>query len=506
MSKFEGLGVSITDYLRKGEMNPPTVPEAKKEVFNFYTDDFKIKPSRLAEYFTQNGFIRISEEGNDNLLIIKNESKILKPFNYKTDTISYLKNCINHPDNRAEIENQLVAKENDILKSWKLLKGEPYNLNKDTKEAVYIPFKNGVAKITKNHIEIIDYKSNEVGFFIGTKSQEHTFKEFDPNERKAGQFERFFTFAIIGEEKDPEDFSRADRDSLRAFYSMVGYLVSNFKNPARTPAIILSDEGADDATRNGGRGKSLLTQALQTVRGTNKRGGTEFDSGYRHVFADLEKYHDIYIIDDVPANFNYDALYTQITGDITAERKGTQAINIPFRDAPKFVITTNWAVRYDKDATSTNRRFLEYKFTDFWNNQNKPDEYFNSTFFYDWDAEEWQLFYEFMIVCVMLFLDNGVEGIKYSKDADNFRAYFSNDVLLDEFERIFQLMEAKGEFKAMDFLGEYNNGTLRNERIFHRNNVKKYIDTYIDYHNKEIVYSKREKTWYCRNREKEEPF
>lgn len=506
MSKLEGFGISIADYLRKGEMKPPTAPEVKKEVFNFYTDDFKIKPSRLAEYFSQNGFIRISEEGNDQLLIIKNESKILKPFNYKTDTTSFLKNRINHPENRTEIENQLVTKEIDILRSWKLLKGEPYNLNKDNKEEVYIPFKNGVAKITKNDIQIIDYKSSEVGFFIGTRSQEHTFLKFDPDNRKSGQFEYFLNFAIIGDAKNAEDLTRAERDDLRAFYSMIGYLVSNYKNPAKTPAIILSDEGADDATRNGGRGKSLLTQALQTVRGTNKRGGTEFDSGYRHVFADLEKYHDIYIIDDVPASFNYDALYTQITGDITAERKGTQAINIPFRDAPKFVITTNWAVRYDKDATSTNRRFIEFKFTDFWNNHNKPDEYFNSTFFNDWDAQEWQLFFEFLSICVMLFLKNGIEGINYQKDADNFRAYFSNDVLLDEFERIFQLMEAKGEFKAMDFLGEYNNGTLRNEKVFHRNNIKKYIDTYIDYHKKEIVYSKREKTWYSKNREKEEPF
>jgi hypothetical protein len=102
-----------------------------------------------------------------------------------------LKNHIKHPDNRAEIENQLIAKENDILKSWKLLKGEPYNLNKDTKDTVYVPFKNGVAKITKNDIELIDYKSSELGFFIGTKSQEHTFKEFDPDNREMGQFERF---------------------------------------------------------------------------------------------------------------------------------------------------------------------------------------------------------------------------------------------------------------------------------------------------------------------------
>lgn len=473
--------------------------DKEKESFNFYTDDFKIKPARVAEFFKRNGFIRISEEGNDTINIIKNENKILNPFNFKTDTISFLKNHINHPDNRTEIENQLVAKENDILKSWKLLKGEPYNLNKDTKETVYIPFRNGVAKITKNDVEVIDYKKSELGFFIGVESQKHDFQLFDVNKRGIGQFEKFLICAIIGKEKDAEELTAKELKLIRAFYSMIGYLISNYKNPAQTPAIILSDEGADDERRNGGRGKSLLTYALQTVRGYNKRGGTEFEPGYRHVFADLQKYHDIYIIDDVPANFNYDALYTQITGDITAERKGTQAVVIPFKDAPKFVITTNWAVRYDKDATSTNRRFIEYKFSDFWNNNNKPNEFFNSTFFYDWDAEEWQLFYELLVTCVMLYLVIGIESIEYSKDADNFRAYFSNEVVLDEFERIFKEMESKGSFKAMDFLNEYKNGPLRWDGIFHRNNVKRYIDTYIEYHKKEIGYNKRDKAWYCLN-------
>lgn len=473
--------------------------EKVKEGFNFYTDDFKIKPARVAEFFKRNGFIRISEEGNDTINIIKNENKILNPFNYKTDTISFLKNHINHPDNRTEIENQLVAKENDIIKSWKLLKGEPYNLNKDTKDTVYIPFRNGVAKITKNDVEVIDYKKSELGFFIGVESQKHDFQLFDVNKRGIGQFEKFLICAIIGKEKDAEELTAKELKLIRAFYSMIGYLISNYKNPAQTPAIILSDEGADDERRNGGRGKSLLTYALQTVRGYNKRGGTEFEPGYRHVFADLQKYHDVYIIDDVPANFNYDALYTQITGDITAERKGTQAVVIPFKDAPKFVITTNWAVRYDKDATSTNRRFLEYKFSDFWNNNNKPNEFFNSTFFYDWDAEEWQLFYELLVTCVMLYLDIGIESIEYSKDADNFRAYFSNGVVLDEFERIFKEMESKGSFKAMDFLNEYKNGPLRWDGTFHRNNVKRYIDTYIEYHKKDIGYNKRDRAWYCLN-------
>ena len=468
--------------------------EKQKDNFNFYTDDFKIKPARVAEFLKRKGFMRISEEGNDTINIIKNESKILKPFNFKTDTTSFLKKHINHPQNKTEIENQLVAKENDILKSWKLLKGEPYNLNRDTKNTVYIPFKNGVAKITKDGINMIDYKSSELDFFIGVESQNHVFESVDIKKRGIGEFEKFLIYAIIG--RETTELTAKEYKDVLAFYSMIGYLISNCKNPAQSPAIILSDEGADDERRNGGRGKSLLAFALQKVRGYNKRGGTEFEPGYRHVFADLQKYHDVYIIDDVPANFNYDALYTQITGDITAERKGTQAVVIPFQDAPKFLITTNWAVRYDKEATSTNRRLLEYKFSDFWNNHNKPDDFFNSTFFYDWDAKEWQLFYELLIMCVMFYLKEGIKKIEYSKEADNFRAYFSNDVLLDEFERVFNLMELKGSFKATDFINEYKNGSLKWDGIFHRNNTKRYIDTYIEYHKKNIEYKKSEKTWY----------
>lgn len=468
--------------------------EKQKDNFNFYTDDFKIKPARVAEFLKRKGFMRISEEGNDTINIIKNESKILKPFNFKTDTISFLKNHINHPQNKTEIENQLVAKENDILKSWKLLKGEPYNLNRDTKDVVYIPFKNGVLKITKDGITLIDYKSDEIGFFIGVESQNHEFELIDITQRGIGDFEKFLIYANVG--RETRELTQKEKSDVLAFFSMIGYLISNYKNPAESPAIILSDEGADDESRNGGRGKSLLAFALQKVRGYNKRGGTEFEPGYRHVFADLQKYHDVYIIDDVPAIFNYDALYTQITGDITAERKGTQAVVIPFQDAPKFLITTNWAVRYDKDATSTNRRFIEYKFSDFWNNHNKPNDFFNSTFFHDWSAKEWQLFYEFLVACVMIYLKEGIKKIEYSKDADNFRAYFSNDVLLDEFERIFKVMELKGSFKAMDFINEYKSGSLRWDGIFHRNNTKRYIDTYIEYHKKDIEYKKSEKTWY----------
>ena len=129
-------------------------------------------------------------------------------------------------------------------------------------------------------------------------------------------------------------------------------------------------------------------------------------------------------------------IYTNIVGSISCQRKGTEAIEIPFSNAPKFVITTNWSVRYDEDEVSTNRRFFEYKFTDFFNMDNTPLKVFGHTLFDDWDEVEWNRFYNFVYGCVGTYLAEGLNRIGYDKSMDNYRAIFSNDVVLNEFERV----------------------------------------------------------------------
>ena len=467
---------------------------------NFYTDDFKISASRLAEFNKQKGFMRISEEGNDIITIIKNNNKILKPFNHKTDTIAFLKEHINHSEKRVEIENLLVTKRNVIQNSFELMKGEPYNLHKDKKDATYIPFANGVCKITKDCIEMIDYKSKEIAFFIDKiKSQQHHFKITDIAKREISDFEKFIIYAIIGRETD--DFTHNEQKDIRAFYSMIGYLISNYKNPAESPAIILSDEDAVIGERRGARGKSLLAEAVRKVKGSIFKDATKFNPAYTHVYADLERYHDIYILDDATERFKYDTLYTDITGDITAQRKGTSAVTIPFEDAPKFVITTNAPWRFDKDADSTNRRFVEYQFSNYWKREYTPEMFFGYRFFDDWDDEQWQLFYEFLIACSMQFLTTGLQRISYAKDKDNYRGLFSNDVIEHEFERIFLEMKTKSSFNVTDFLDEHDKKPMFrfNNKLFHRQNARKHIDAYLIDHKIEVDFSKKEKRWYFKD-------
>lgn len=480
--------------------------DIEKGVFDYYFFDEKnnitISPTRLMQWLMMKGFKRISEAGDDNIKIIKGETKAIEPFNYLTDTIAYLRANINPKDKEREqeISDYLLSKTAMINKVWLLMEAEPYDLQRDNKNTTYIPFKNGVAKITGEGIEMLDYSNDEVKLFMKVESMNHNFintldsvDKFD--NREAGDFERFVNYAITGSDKDASEYTPTELGNVSAFYTMIGYLMSNYKAMGNAKAIILSDEGADGENRKGGRGKTLISKAIQMFRMNIFKGGAEFDPTYRHNFADLQRWHDVYVIDDVNAGFRYDLMYTNITGDITAERKGTTAVGIPFKDAPKFVITTNWAVRYSSEASSTNRRFNEYKFSDYWNDKRQPKDVFDKYFWDEWEATDWQSFFEFMAFCCVLYLRAGLQKVVYNKDADNYRAYFFNDAIELEAQRIFEKLGDWQDFSVTDFMEVHQQKySYSNDRLFNVRTARNYIDAYISYHKLGFEYG-RGKKW-----------
>lgn len=464
-----------------GKYSHVKAPKIDTSNVSYLDKDGKVNPMALCEYLSRNNIVRVSRPGNDTLSVYHIDKKILREFNYKSETLAFLSERITG-QNKADIVNKIYENRNAVQDVFKLMPGVAFDFHRDTKDSVFIPFKNAVLKVSAgNDPELINYDDPQIKYFAEAETQKHDFFIPDIDTRTEGNFELFIQYAVVGRKAECSELTEAERRDLRAFHSMIGYLVSNYKNAAKTPAIVLSDDGADDEARRGRRGKTILTKAIGMLKKSVIRGGLEFDPGYRHNFATLTELHKLFLIDDVPAGFNYNALYTQIAGDILSEKKGTHAVEIPFRDAPKFVITTNWAVRYDSRADSTNDRFKEYKFSYFWNVNNKPDVYFNQLFFEDWDDAEWQKFFEFMMMCVWEFLTNGLQEIKYNKEADNFRAYFSNDVLLQEFERIMPAMRLKidsqGYFTTTDFL-EAHSENFRNKPLFNHINVKSYILSY----------------------------
>ena len=454
-------------------------------------------PKQYADFFQQENFIRGCEDGNDKLIIFQDTNNVVKPFNHKTETVKYLKSEINeiYTD---EIENRIARESTSAInQGYLLLPSKKIEYYTDSKNEFGLPFKNGFFKYDANgKAELLNLQYKDVeGFFAPHKTQKHEFLQTG----EQSEFEVFLKMVSTG--KDPRKETLSDDETIifENFCAMFGYLCHTYKKKSLNPAIILSDDGANDLNRNGGRGKTIFVNALQQVQPTMLKGGNEFNPSYIHNFADLKSDKRIYILDDVPAGFRYDDLYTNIVGSISCQRKGTEAVEIPFNKAPKFIITTNWAVRYEQNDASTNRRFYEYKFTNFFNMNNTPLSVFEHSLFDDWDAEEWNRFYSFVYCCSALYIKNGLDRIEYDKSEDNYRAIFSNDVVLKEFERIFSIIQKnKDDFSVSDFLSVYNqiDNNLKYQNLFTHKNLKTLINTYINHNKLQINYNQAKRIWF----------
>lgn len=469
---FDNIEFSIKECIK---------PKIENDICNFYDidDNGKVITSRYkyADFLIQEKFLRIST-ADDKIQLLHDSNNVVNFFNHKTDIVSFLDRNINEPLKYRNIIREIIAKECNtaINNSFNLMPSTKLVYYSDSYKTFGLPFENGFfnfnGKLETGKIDSICYSEVD-GFFAPHKIQTRKFTYTD----EIGMFEKFMTrVAIRRETADSPDTINITKE----FQKMFGYLCHSFKDQTMSPCIIFTDEDANDENRNGGRGKTMITKALAEVQTVMLKGGKEFDANYTHVFADLERKHNIYIIDDVPAAFNYDDLYTSILGGINCQRKGSKAELIEFEQTPKFVITTNWVVRYDEKNSSTNRRFLEYKFSDYYNQSKTPLDDFGCTFFQDWDEMEWNRFYSFVFRCVSLFFSEGLQQIQYNKDRDNFSAYFNNTAMLQEFERIIGfLIENNSEFIVRDFLSIYNESPLRLEKLFSIRNVKKLIEVWL---------------------------
>lgn len=79
---------------------------------------------------------------------------------------------------------------------------------------------------------------------------------------------------------------------------------------------------------------------------------------------------------------------------------------IPFEDAPKVVITTNYAIK--GTGNSHERRRHELEIAQYYNKSKTPYDEFGKMMFHDWSKKDWNEFDYFMIDCCMFYLKNGL--------------------------------------------------------------------------------------------------
>ena len=188
-----------------------------------------------------------------------------------------------------------------------------------------------------------------------------------------------------------------------------GYMVATSKSKSISKAVIGMDgKQSEVGVSNGRSGKSLLGEAARQVVATAYKNGKEFSGGKFSPFVwdGVDERTRFVFIDDVQRDFDFEALFSLITGDWPVNPKGEKGFTIPWSRSPKIYLTTNHAAVGD-GASFEDRQWL-IAFSDFYNATHKPIHDFGTHFFADeWPDQQWNLFWNLVATCLRIFFKYG---------------------------------------------------------------------------------------------------
>lgn len=262
---------------------------------------------------------------------------------------------------------------------------------RDTKDFSFIYFNNCALMVYKDKIEQVDYV--DLGGYVWRDQV----------------INRDFTLSKGFESCDFAKFisniSDNNKNRFMSLRTTIGFLMSGYKDPGFCPAVILNDEVITD-NPEGGTGKGLFVQGLSQLKKVSPIDGKlhSFDGEFAYQTIDTDT--QIISFDDVQKGFKFERLFSAITEGLTIRKLYEAAVRIPFKDSPKIIITTNYAI--SGKGNSFDRRKWELEFKQHYNENYKPIDDFGKRLFDEWDDNEWLMFDNFMISNLQLYLEHGL--------------------------------------------------------------------------------------------------
>jgi hypothetical protein len=189
------------------------------------------------------------------------------------------------------------------------------------------------------------------------------------------------------------------------------------------------------------------------------------------------------VIEDCRKNVDFEGFYSKITEGVTIEKKNKDEVYISYEDSPKFGFTTNYTINYS--GGHGKRRVKVIEFSSFFNHKNTPLDFFGGkALFNDWDHDEWNRFYNYMIECVQIYLEAGIPALDNSDTINrkNIKLNFGDD-FLDYFEML-------DKDKFLDFGNEYLNFLNTNDlekKDFSKIKFKKALKTSAELFGGEVI-------------------
>ena len=197
----------------------------------------------------------------------------------------------------------------------------------------------------------------------------------------------------------------------------IGYLLHQYHNPAVAKAVIAMDETISSVGESQGRsGKSLIGLALEQMQPTVTIPAKNLDfANDRFLWEEVDSSTRLVILDDIAINFDFEQMFPLITTSMTVNRKGVGRFTLEGHRKPKFYITTNHTVNGNNG--STRDRQFKLAFSNYFDDEYKPERQFGCQFFSEyWDERQWNLFYNLMAECLLLYFEvqRGQWGVSQS--------------------------------------------------------------------------------------------
>lgn len=282
--------------------------------------------------------------------------------------------------------------------SLSILKEHTRKLLTDDKKKMYFPFLNGVAKVTAQGIELLDY--SELKEFCIWK--DHIIqRNFEMTESRS-MFADFI-----------ENVSGRDDGRIFAMRVAMGYAMHRYCPPTNSQAVIFYDEEiADKDSALGGTGKGITANAISKLRKTTNIDGKRFDQTRPFVLQSVKDNSEVIFIDDIKDDFEFSYFDSKLTNGWEIEHKNKTTITIPVERAPKLIIASNHIMKVKRGTTASRRQFI-LEFSDYYSSMLKTTQtpivdVHGCEFFTEWNNEQWQAFDSYMLRSCSLYLDKGL--------------------------------------------------------------------------------------------------
>jgi len=249
---------------------------------------------------------------------------------------------------------------------------------KDTKEASYQVYENGILKITAQEISF-----TTTNLLIWRDSiHKRKFKLYE-----GGRYVDFLKLAT-----NYDDY----------LLSCIGYLAHEYKDETAAYIIVLTEE-VENPKDGGGAGKNVFCELFKHITSFTGQPGSQVKLNEDF----LQSWNDqkIMCISDVPKNFNFSFLKSLTDGGGLMKKLFKDLAEIPSDLMPKFLIQTNYS--YEITDGGLKRRIKGIEFTDFFTKTKGIDVHFGVHFPKGWEENDWWGFDTLMAHSIQKWLQAG---------------------------------------------------------------------------------------------------